>query len=291
MSSGHIPQTIEKLARDACKGNVGPIRELLVRKGCLPGPKPNLELACAVGTALLHEGKLGVAILDEWLAMSENEAPSGTAFPILPIAAIQACGVLAASEDSESRATALKTLHDKSDDSRKEVRASVGAALAHAAALRIETLEELDSWFDGYLHASMVLGAMVGHSVLSQFVDASLPMRHVDGAFELAENAPRSHQRSNGYRVLLRTLRLAIAKFGCRFQEPVSFWIREHAGVSSTDLREVLVGAVDDLRVGGMRKELVIAASGALESRVLPPRDPRWDVGPTRGRGKKARKM
>ncbi len=292
MARPSLGPSVEDLVRDACRGAAAPLRELLLRRGGLPGPRPNLKLAVAAAQALASEGDEGRRLIDELRAMGDNEAPTGSAFPILPMVGVLGLGVVAArSQDEDHVRLTLRTLHDHADDGRREVRDAVVAALGLALKAQPQrTLEGLEGWLDGYFHAELMLQALSDPSFAQQLQDVRLPLVRVQEAFALAAGAPRAHQRTHGYRALLRTMSGAIATLGGRFPHPVSQWLEEHAQVATQDLLAVLNASLGQLRSKGLRRGDAQAVHEALDAAVPPPRDPRWDVGPTRGRGKKARR-
>jgi len=251
-----------------------------------------MKLAEAAARALVAQNTRGRPIIDRWLAMKKDEAPTGTSLPFLPMVAVMALGVMACqASDANGLRTALRALHDHADDGRREVRDAVVAALVLPLQRRVEeTIEALHEWMDGYFHASLVLQALSEPTVVQQIRDGVRPMTCLQEAFALAAGAPRSHQRSHGYRELLRALREAIAAWGGRFPNVVAPWLAEHADVATKDLLSVLGTSLEELSARGMRRSTATSVYDAIDAVVPPPRDPRWDVGPTRGRGKKARR-
>jgi hypothetical protein len=283
---------IDDLVRNACRGSDAPLRELLLRRGGLPGPRPNFKLAVSVAAALVAEGQVGRKVIDEMRAINDNDAPAGSAYPILPIVGILGLGCAAAkADDTAQQQQLLDTLQEHAEDSRREIRDAVAVALGIPLTERpSDTLEGLANWSDGYFHAELMLRAVSEPAVLQKLDDARLPLSRIQEAFALAADAPRAHQRSQGYRALVRSMKGAIVALGKRFPHPVAQWLEENAQVATKDLLEALNESLDQLRSSGLRAGDAMAVHNALEAAIPPPRDPRWDVGTTRGRGKKARK-
>lgn len=279
---------IDELARDAIAGRTQPFEDLLLRRGGLPGPRPNHKLAVAAARALLAQGEAGRRYLDALRGLDERAAPAGSAYPFLTIVGIVA---LAYPTDEALHGDAVDRLHAHAEDSRREVRDAVRFALQLCLQKRPrEVLERVQRWSDGYLHAEVMLRALADPAVTQQLDDIEAPLSRLQESFALAAEAPRSHQRSQGYRSLLKAIGVAIAALGKRFPQPMAQWLESNASVSTKDLLEVLNHALDDLRSSGFRAGDAEGVQAALEAAVPPPRDPRWDVGPTRERGRKARK-
>ncbi|MFW5740955.1 MAG: hypothetical protein ACOC1F_11380 [Myxococcota bacterium] len=292
MPRSHGAPPLETLVRDACAGSTQPLQDLLLRRGGLPGPRPNLKLALAAAHALAGQGEAGRALIDRFRSLDDRAAPSGSAHPILSIVGVLGLGSIAARKDETAqRAAIVRALQDHAEDPRREVRDAVAAALG--LILRTnpeETLDALSSWTDGYLHAEVALRALSEESLLQQIGDPLPALSRVQEAFALIAQAPRAHQRSQGYRSLLRTLTATLVALGRRFPHATAQWLQENVDIATEDLRAVLSEALEQLRSAGLRAGDAEAVTAALEATVEPPRDPRWDVGPTRGRGKKARK-
>ena len=292
MAHQSVPPSIEALARNACQGAIEPLRDLLLRRGGLPGPRPNMKLATDAAHALAAQKDHGSQLIRRWATMNAADAPAGTSLPILPMVGAIGLGALATRANNHaSLHSMLMELHDLADDDRREVRDAVVAALVLCLEQRMEpTLQAVQAWFDGYLHAAAVLVAVSEPSIVQRHRDASVGLGCVQQAFALAVSAPRAHQRSHGYRLLLRTIAESLTRLGGRFSHDVTSWIEAHVGVASEDLLAVLHTALDGLRARGLRQDAAMPAYEALDAAVPEPRDPRWDVGPTRGRGKKARR-
>src|SRR5262249_62311955 len=131
-------------------GEASELFDLLERSSGLPGPRPNLDLARALGLSIArHAGRadrLLRALLD-----AAGEFPQIVA--ALALAARSIAGV-------DPRG-AMERLSQMAEDPRRHVRSGVVSALR----LRIEKLGEpavveLASWTDGYLQAHVALSAL-----------------------------------------------------------------------------------------------------------------------------------
>lgn len=291
MTSPKAPP-VDDLVSKACDGSATALRELLLRRGGVPGPRPNYKLVVSVAQALVAHGTEGRKLLDDMRRIDANAAPAGSAFPILTMVGVVGLGVAASrAQEAAERATLLFALHEHAEDPRWEVRDAVAFALGVCLQQSPQTtLESLESWSDGYFHAELMMRALSEPAVLQKLDDVRLPLARLQEAFALAAGAPRAHQRSQGYRALLRSMSTMISALGGRFPHPVAQWLEEHAEVATKDLLAVLNESLDRLRSGGLRRGDALAVHDALNAAIPLPRDPRSNVGPTRSRGKKARK-
>lgn len=283
--------SVEELVRNAWEGETKALIELLLRRGGLPGPRPNIKLALSAAQGLAGGGEKGHGVLDAWRLMGEAEAPVGTAYPILPMVGVLGYGFIASRAScSDEFERALATLHQHADDNRREVRQAVVTSLTIAMQGQSHpTLEALHGWTDGYFHAEVMLQALSEPSVLQATRDADLVLERLQDAYTLVSDAPRSHQRSHGYRALVRTMSHAVAAIGRRYPQPVVHWIEQQVQGSNKDLLDMLHASLRRLRDEGLRRGDVQSIYQAIDAAEPAPRDPRWNVGPTRGRGKKIR--
>lgn len=266
------------------------MEDLLLRKSGLPGPRPNLRFGMAAARALMKAGPAGYRIIDGFRSRDARQALVGTAYPFLPMVGVLALGITAGeSDDPSQRALAREGMVEHADDARREVREATMQGLALALVERMgETLPTLGMWTEGYLQADAMLRALSQADVVKKLPGPGEALAALDQAYKLAAGAPRAHQRSQGYRALLRALSATSATLGKRYPAEVTQWLEERANTAVPDLRKVVTDAVSALRGAGMREGDAAAVHDALEASKPVPRDPRWDVGPTRERGKKA---
>lgn len=272
----------------AVEGEPRELFAMLPPKSGLPGPRPNLALAAALADQLATYGKKANALVRELCAMDEERAPADTSREFLPV-----CGAFSLAarwKANVDRKGALAGLHDMAEDGRRLVRDSVVQALRTIANAGDESfLDDLAAWMDGYLHAAVVLDALSDRHVLDRLTNAEPVLARLDDAFRLAEEAPRAHQRSHGYRVLLRVLGEAPSSMMARFPDAIAGWLTERAATKSPDLRESISRGIERARKAGHGEARVEGVARALEESAPKRRDPLTYVGPTRGRGRKGR--
>lgn len=280
------PALIAALDAAVTGGDARELFALLSRKSGLPGLRPNWTLAQAVAEHIATYGKKGNGLVRELLAMDEDRAPADTSREFLPL-----CGALALAarwKAKVDRKGAMSALHAMAEDNRRLVRDAVVEALRNMASEDEEDwLSALSSWTDGYLQAVVVLDAISERHVLDRLKSSELVLARLDEAFRLAEAAPRAHQRSQGYRVLVKVLGEASARIMSRFPDAVSAWLQERAATQSVDLRESIQRGIEHARKLGHGEARIEGISRALEESAPPRRDPLTYVGPTRGRGRK----
>lgn len=272
----------------ALDGSPRELFEMLPPKSGLPGPRPNLALANAVADHIAAQGRKANSLVRELCAMDEARAPADTSREFLPI-----CGALALAARwrlNVDRRGAITALQIMAEDSRRLVREAVVHALRNIANTGDESfLDDLASWMDGYLQAMVVLEALSDRHVLDRLTQAEPVLARLDEAFRLAESAPRAHQRTHGYRALVRVLGEAPALIMARFPDAISAWLAERATTKSRDLRESIERGIERARKAGHGEARVEGVARALEESAPPRRDPLTYVGPTRGRGRKRR--
>jgi hypothetical protein len=260
---------------------------LLCRHSGLPGPRPNLKLAAAVGRHIAAHGPRGDALIRALAAARPGPYPEGTS-EFLPICAAQA---LAARYAEEPTGEPLVLLRAVAEDTRHLVReGAIAGLLAMAAARPVDLVPLLASWMDGYLASAVALAALGSRAWLDRLPRPDELLARLDQAFELLEGASRSDQRSQGYRTLLRAISDASAHFVARFPNATAERLAARAATAAPDLREALQRTIDEGRRQGQAGARFTEVERGLEASAPPRRDPRTYVGPTRQRGQKGSK-
>lgn len=254
------------------EGRVEPFFDAVERSSGMPGPRPHLELLRALGARLAAAGgpgeELAEALLDQkklclyWVG----------------------CEFLAA-RAAAGRMKAFDRLHDLADEVDHERRAAVIEALAHALSHRPDALAaQLSTFTDGFLHAHVALEALSRREVTTRLSSSEALLARLGEAFDLADDAPRSADRSQGLRLLRAGLPGQIARIAPRFGEVVP-WLEERTSRKRPETREIVAESI-----GALRKVLGEAEAdrlrGMLEATAKAPRDPSRIVKGTRKRSR-----
>ncbi len=277
-----VVQALEAALDGDVRALVGP----LGRHSGLPGPRPNLAFAQAVAAHLAAMGPRSDRLVRALAQVDSTWAPAGTTAEFLPL-----CGALAQAaryRAGRDRRGALATLHAMAEDRRWLVREAVELSLKTIGGIDPDALAaELASWTDGYLHASVALDALTAQSLLDRLTTPDAVLDRLDEAFHLASSAPRSHERSQGWRTLVSALARASSAVLGRFGALAAERLAPHALTKVPELRQALAEGLHHARgarTGGDALDTVRQALVTSEPTV---RDPRTIVGPTRGRGRK----
>lgn len=240
-----------------------------------PLPRPNLELARAVGGAIARAGKRGEPVLKALIA-SPNEYPK-----IVAAAAL----VERKLAGFDARAS-MQALQDLAEDGRHLVRIGVVEALRSLLTERGDaTLDELSAWMDGYLQAHVALEAIADRARLTALRSGEAVIARLDEAFALADLSPRAAERSQGLRLLRQELPRQITVFAARFPETLT-WLLDRAEAKRPETREVVANAITALRKSSLSNADAARLDAVLASAAPPPRDPSRIVQGTRKRSK-----
>jgi hypothetical protein len=240
-----------------------------------PVPRPNLDLARAVGGVIARHGRRGDPVLKALLT-------SQAEFPKIVVAAALASRKLAGIDP----VGAMQGLQDLVDDGRHLVRIGVIEALRGLIAERgVEIIAELGSWTDGYLQAHVVLEALADRTLLTAIRSGDEVLARLAEAFALADLSPRAAERSQGLRLLRQELPAEIAVFAARFPETLD-WLLGRTGVKRPETREVVASAITALRRSSLSDADAARLDAALASTAPPARDAARIVHGTRKRSK-----
>jgi hypothetical protein len=272
-----------ELETAVARRNYTALFNLLCRLSGLPGPRANDALAWAFGEEVARAGTRADDLVRELCAMNPARAPAGTDSEFLPMAGAACIGArLALSPDAEL----MGRLRLLAEDPRHLVRDGVCRALIEASRVRGDDLaERLSAWTDGYLGAAVALEALTARVWLDQSRTATAVLGRLEEAFDLAERASRSDERSQGYRLLLKQLAEAPARVLDRFPAPTLTWIEAKAATRNVDLRAAMSELLQKARSRGHGARTMEKAEQAFADSAPPRRDPKTYVGPTRKRG------
>jgi hypothetical protein len=261
--------------------------DLLARGSGLPGTRVNQALVDAFAEEARSRGVASDRLLLEMASLDPYAAPGASAREILPV-----CGVaglaLRASVDDAAQGGALTVLHDRADDLRFRVRDAVAFGLARIGARRgLALAETLASWTDGFFHAAAVVRALGDPGWLAAMSSPGPALARLEEAFALAAGAQRSAARYPGHKALVEALGSTPRALAERFGVPVFDLLERWAESKEPFLREVVERNLGGSRLAGRYAAEVARVRAALDKTAPPRRDPRTDVGPTRGRGKR----
>jgi serine/threonine-protein kinase len=264
---------------------------LLGRHGGLPGPRPNLDLAAAVGDELASHRAHAQRLLDTMARLDEREAPGQSAQAFLLVVAAQTLGsrVMVGHEVERS----WDGLQELAGDPRKVARDGVVAALERlgvrlgGAAL----LERLAPWTDGFLQGAVALEALARRLVLDRTPHEAVPLleARLDELIALAGEARRADERTQGRRRLLETIAEFMPPLVARHQSLLP-WLQRCLTTQQPELRDALESCIPALKRLSLTDELLDPLRQSLDGSRPALRDPTHYKGPTRGRGRKAQR-
>lgn len=267
----------------------------------LPGPKPALPLAMAIGEALAAEPR-APALIDR---LAANDAAPDTAAVFLPIVAAHAyaCRVRAElrSPGAATRA-AWATLAALAADEREPVRRGTAHALAAVARAPLGAdaiVRAMDGWVwekDRELRwgsLATALDAFGEARAEGMMTERALYLSTVSALAADMADAPRAAERVDARRRALGALGDASARIAASRGEPdgAAWLVAELEKARHPDLRKAFEHTLERLRARGdaQKSETLVRLDAALASSKKPPRDPARIREDLRGRGKKHR--
>jgi hypothetical protein len=277
MSALRSDRLAAALDRAVLAGEPAELHELLRRSSGLPGPRPNLELAGAVGQALARHEARADRLVDD-LGRSDDE--------YLRIVAAAAYAARSLGKQRAPVERALASLQELAEDPRHLVRLGLVEALRTRIAARGEAaVLDLAAWTDGYLQAHVALEALADRTLLAALPAGDAVLARLDEAFALADASPRAAERSQGMRLLRQAMPAQIAAFAARFPETLA-WLEARTASKRPETREVVAGAIAALRRVVVSDAEAERLSALLTASGKPPRDPSRVVAGTRKRGR-----
>jgi hypothetical protein len=262
---------------------------LLARMGNLPSPRPNLDLAMAIGDELRGRGRAADALVREMGSLDDQHAPGNRpeVFMIYVAAHVYGSRLIAGTDKQGS----WQALSELAGDPRKPVRDGVISALVRFGGARPENADVLvatfATWTDGLLQGSVALSVLMDRAVCDQIRDEAGVASRVQECAERILNASRAEERSQGRRRLIEVMGETIPSLSLRF--PAVFdGLIVLAQNPSPELRTLLEASLEGLVKGGAKAERLGELRTAIDGSRPQLRDPTHYRGTTRGRGRKA---
>jgi hypothetical protein len=276
------------IARGASEAR--PLYAFLARHSGLPGVTANGRIVLAFASHAATRGARADAVVQTLVLLDPDRAPGGTELEILPMCGVAAVGARAAS-DERFVPRALELLSIAAEDLRFRVRDEVPKALTRIGAAQGEALLPLlRGWMDGYFQSAAVLTAATDNAWLSLMETPAEIVARLDEAFALARGADRADERYPGYKALVDALSVAPGVLAACFGAPVFDRLVDWSTVKEPMLRDAISASLGGPRLAKRYAAEVLRVRAALEASAPLRRDPRTDVGPTRGRGRKGRR-
>lgn len=267
----------------AGKGQYGALYEVLSRLSGLPGPRPNVGLAEAVGAHLAAAGPSADRIVSALAKPAAQAAtsPTGTFLPM--------CAAMAfAYQYLAGQSRALAALEGLADDERREVRDGVVRALLVIGRGRpVELVDAIEGWMATFMPAAVAVEAIADRSVVGGVSRADAILARFAQGFERIVDAARSDERSQGYRLLMRSLAELTSALAARFPERTTQWFDERLTEGQGRVRLCIERLLEQTPKGSASRRAMHAIEQRMGATAPAPRDPRTVVGPTRHRGKR----
>ena len=249
--------------------------ERVERASNYPSPRPNVDLALAIGERLASAGTPGRALTDRFLGDKSGY------FQRIGLMALAA-----RASDPKDTTKALTMLHDRADEPMIEIRRAVVDALVLVIASRgDEVVPALRAFTDGYLHAHVALEALTERRSLDVLSDGREVLERFAEAFDLSDLSPRAAERTQGLRILREAFPVELARAFPRFGEVLGF-VEERLDRERPESREVIGMSIDALRRAGLRDAEAARLRATFESHGPVPRDPTRIVKGTRRRSR-----
>jgi hypothetical protein len=198
------------------KGDFSGVREFLLSRSGLPGPRANLELATAFAnvvqrcatTGSMDPGTL-LSLCQSLCSIPPSLAPTGDPTEFLVFCGVCGLGSLGTKEEYFDSATT--TLREMADDDRWRTREAVAIAVQRLVSARPrQTLSILSKWIeedDPFLARAVVAGIAEPRLLVDEGVAKSVLRLH-EKAFEHLEKFDR---KSEGFKVLRKGLSYSLS--------------------------------------------------------------------------------
>ncbi|HEY7035660.1 MAG TPA: hypothetical protein VH482_30240 [Thermomicrobiales bacterium] len=194
------------------------LESILLAGSNLPGPRANLALAAAFADCLAAEGATEPqwALLTEWLAIAEDEAPTGSPREFLPFCATQALGAAYPTAGADRREEIAARLRELANDGRWRIREAVSVALQRIGEWDFAALAGIfDSWLPdaNYLEQRAIVTALAHPPLLRSPEHARFSLGMTERVVANLAAAGANARKSDAFAVLKKGLGFAPSLF------------------------------------------------------------------------------
>lgn len=282
-------EALQRALERALVSNDRHLFAVLSRMGNLPSPRPNLDLAVALGDELRAKGRAADTLVREMGSLDDRHAPGNRPEVFLIYVAAHVYGSrLIVGEDKQGSWQALSEL---AGDHRKPVRDGVVTALTRFGGAKDENADVLvatfGGWTDGFLQGSVALEVLAQRAVTDRIKDEAGVAARVQECADRVLNASRADERSQGRRRLIEAMGETIPPLALRFPAVFDGFIAL-AKNPSPELRTILEASLTGITKAGAKAERLDELRAAIDGSRPQLRDPTHYRGTTRGRGRKA---
>ena len=258
----------------------------LTRHGRMPGPRPNLDLAIAVGANLATRDEPVIP-----LALQMADIDVDVDAPELFLSMVAAYVIVARIRAGKEAKSGWQLLFEMTDDERGQVRLAIIDALSRDARQgnADALLVSLEPWMNKFSSTAIVLDVFSEHHVVTQIHNAEAFIARLDDAVRVIEDAPRAAERQLPYRRMIDAFPRVISAAAPSVRG-VREWALERAQSPNRVLRAAFETVIAHLRKDGQAMSTFIAVGKTLDDNAPPRRDPTAAKVGTRKRGRKARR-
>ena len=211
----------------------------------LPGPRGNLELAAAFADCVAVEQLTEPqwALLTAWLALAEDEAPTGDPHEFLPFCALQALGACFFDADHVRKTDIVRRLREVANDGRWRMRDGVAMALQRIGERDFDAVTDiLDGWLpDANLLEERAIVAALAHPPMLRYRER---VRYCLGVSDriminLAAVDP-SGRKAEPFAVLKKGLSYALSVFVAALPEEGFAFLERWARSDDRDVKAIV---------------------------------------------------
>lgn len=236
---------------DSCFGE---LEHLLVSNSNLPGPRGNLELAGAFADSFeafaLNEARW--QLLERWLRLSADEAPTGDPREFLPFCALQALGACYRDAGVAGRERIVRTLQASAGDSRWRTREAVAMAFQRIAERDFGAVREIFSAWIGrasYLDQRAIIAALAHPPVLKRADNAAFCLQVSERILSNVLSSDQRARKTEQFRVLRQGLEYAISVFVAYLPEEGFAFLERWARQGDADVKRIVMSNAGKTRL------------------------------------------
>ncbi len=232
------------------------LEAFLVSHSHLPGPRGNLELADAFARAYegVQFGEAHWEILDRWLRISAEEAPTGDPREFLPFCAALALGAAYSRVEPERKAWILHRLWVAASDGRWRMREASAMGFQRIAERDFQAVRALFSdrvAGASFLEQRAIVAALAHPPILKDPARVTFCLQIAGRILQRLRSYDRGERKSEGFRVLRQGLEYALSVFVQHLPGEGFSFLRRWAVEEDPDLKRIVKANAGKPRLKG----------------------------------------
>jgi hypothetical protein len=259
----------EQLAK--LRGDREKLTAFLLKNSGLPGRRANIELAAAFADILQSPPPDSAerALIDEWLALSPDDAPTNHKREFLVFCAVQALGVLYLQASEDESVGIFEQMRAASRDSRWRTREAACFAFQRIGDWNFDRLCEMFTWWMERANMADRRAILVSLAHPPALTDEDRVAFCLDIAGRVLsdlEKLPLSARKTDEYEILEKGLKFVLSVYVAASPDSGFRWLSRIASTENIENKKIIAANIRKSRLAKVYQERCMEIGDVLSS-------------------------